>query len=198
MELDKRIIKGKRPLTCFDLKEASDFLNKTGYFANEFDYFSDLSKVTECCSEVYHGKLLGIKENKRCVFKYLSMDCSRESSYRFFIPEEWVLPEEPEKKYRAFTLNEFLERHKIGNTVTFRLKKGEHVPEDECRVEYTRLITGYETLPENRDIPGKGSILLGGCPPTGLARLFEFYELENEYYFPTVWQPFGIEIKENE
>ena len=54
------------------------------------------------------------------------------------------------------------------------------------------MITGYEILPEDKDTPGKGSILLGGCPPTGLARLFEFYELENEYYVPTVWQPFGI------
>ena len=112
-------------------------------------------------------------------------------SSNFVLPCEWVKePEEcvEEKKYRAFTLNEFLERYKIGDTVTFRIKKDEHITEAECLIEYKRMITGYEILPEDKDTPGKGSILLGGCPPTGLARLFEFYELEND----GKWQPFGI------
>jgi hypothetical protein len=60
------------------------------------------------------------------------------------------------------------------------------------------MVTGYETLPEDRDQPGKSSILLGGCPPTGLARLFELYEIKNEYSVPTVWLPFGVLDKENE
>ena len=132
MELDKRIKEGKRPLTCFDLKEASDFVNKTGYFANEFDYFSDLSKATECCSEIYYGKLYGIKENKRCVFKYLSTDCSRESSYRFFIPEDWVLPEE--KKYRPYTLAEWIDQHEIGEVIHCR---------NEHKQEFHVMYTGY-------------------------------------------------------
>lgn len=180
MELDKRIIKGKRPLTCFDLKEASDFLNKTGYFANEFDYFSDLSKVTECCSEVYHGKLLGIKENKRCVFKYLSMDCSRESSYRFFLPEDWVLP--VEKKYRPYTLAEWINQHEIGDVIHYRSKSGE--------VELRHMYVGTRHSQGIKKIILK--ITLGDISHT-LDYLFENYEIEVN----GKWQPFGV-LEENE
>lgn len=191
MELDKRIEALTDILSvtvgCHDW----ELMTKKGYFANNIFDFKDLKRL---CA---YGEYAGWREHNQCFLcEFLSGD---QAYFSFFLPEDSLLPEEkPEKKYRAFTLNEFLERFKIGNTVTFRLKKDGHAPEAECRVEYTRLITGYETLPENRDIPGKSSILLGGCPPTSLARLFEFYELENEYYFPAVWQPFGIEVKENE
>ena len=194
MELDKRIKDKTGIQTCisFDKK----YIGKKGFFFDEFCQLIDLK--AKCC----YGTLIDINEtdvaNDLC-FKATSDKTGYNCFFRFFIPEDSLLPEEkPEKKYRPYSLNEFLERYKIGDTVTFRLKKGEHVPEEECRVEYTRLITGYETLPENRDIPGKSFILLGGCPPTSLARLFEFYELENEYYFPTVWQPFGTEVEEKE
>ena len=180
MELDKRIKEGKRPLTCFDLKEASDFVNKTGYFANEFDYFSDLSKVvTDCCSEVYYGKLLGIKENKRCVFKYLSMDCSRESSYRFFIPEDWVLP--AEKKYRPYTLAEWIDQHEIGEVITFRNRQGQ-----EFHVMYTGYVidNGEEDIQDNRTT---GRIMLINMGYL-LQELFERYEI----CINGEWKPFGV------
>ena len=193
MELDKRI----KALT--DIQSVTSILNnrdldKKGYFADHIAEFKDLSKCM-------YGEFVEYREHEQCFLCEIDhYDGTFDHTYyRYFIPEDSLLPEvKPEKKYRPFSLNEFLERFKIGNTVTFRFKKGEHVPEEECRVEYTNLITGYETLPENRDIPGKSSILLGGCPPISLARLFEFYELENEYYFPTVWQPFGVLDKENE
>lgn len=190
MELDKRI----KALT--DIQSVTngchdwEFMTKKGYFANSIFDFKDLKRTC------VYGEYAGWREHNQC---FLCEQTGDQAYFSFFLPEDSLLPEEEsEKKYRPYSLNEFLERYKIGDTVTFRLKKGEHVPEEECRVEYTRLITGYETLPENRDKPGKSSILLGGCPPTSLARLFEFYEIENEYYFSTVWQPFGIEVKENE
>lgn len=191
MELDKRIkaLTDIQSVTsgCHDWK----FITKKGYFAESITEFENLKKCV-------YAEYIGYREHERCFHYWDEKDGKDYTHYaRYFIPEDSLLPEvKPEKKYRPFSLNEFLERFKIGDTVTFRFKKGEHVPEEECRVEYTRLITGYKTLPENRDIPGKSSILLGGCPPTSLARLFEFYELENEYYFPTVWQPFGIEVEE--
>ena len=189
MELDKRIkaLTDIQSVTsgCHDWQ----FMTKKGYFADNLEEFRDLSKCV-------YGEYMGYAEKDQCFTAEVRGNATQ-FVFRYFIPEDSLLPEvKPEKKFRAFSLNEFLERFKIGNTVTFRLKKGEHVPEEECRVEYTNLITGYETLPENRDKPGKSSILLGGCPPISLARLFEFYELENEYYFPTVWQPFGTEVKE--
>ena len=178
MELDKRIKEGKRPLTCFDLKEASDFVNKTGYFANEFDYFSDLSKATECCSEIYYGKLYGIKENKRCVFKYLSTDYSRESSYRFFIPEDWVLPEE--KKYRPYTLAEWIDQHEIGEVIHYRNKSE--------GIEFRHMYMGY-AFGKGKDITkiNVGTVTLG-VANYSFNYLFEDYEIE----INGEWRPFGV------
>ena len=191
MKLDSRILEGKRPLTCIDVEQAREFVGKECIFSDKYENFNNLDKYLFVNSD--YSAILSIDDSPNCG-DYVFRNAKNAAHYGLILPLEWI--KKTEKKYRAFSLNEFLERFKIGNTVTFRMKKGEHVPEAECRVEYTRLITGYETLPENRDIPGKSSILLGGCPPTSLARLFEFYELENEYYFPAVWQPFGMEDKE--
>ena len=182
MELDKRIKEGKRPLTCFDLKEAEKFIGEDGYFAHEMEAFENLDRC-------YFSRLLGFDTCDKSI-PFAVANASRD--YEFFIPAEWVMEEEPEPKYRAFTLNEFLKSYKIGDTVTFRLKKDGHAPEKECLVEYTGMITGYESLPEDRDKPGKSSVFLGGCPSISLSRLFEFYELQNKYYYPIVWQPFGV------
>ena len=179
MKLDKRIISGKKPLDCFDVDIARQFIGKKGYFGTHESQFMDFDTCSKCVME----ELKEVDNYDDCPF-ISKGGCS----YRRFLPAAWLKPEEPEKKYRAFSLNEFLERYKIGDTVTFRLKKDEYIPEAECLIEYKRMITGYEILPEDKDTPGKGSILLGGCPPTGLARLFEFYELEND----GKWQPFGV------
>lgn len=185
MELDKRAKEGRRPLTCFDLKEASNFLEKTGYFTNELDCFSDLSE-TGCFSGVQFGRLLKIN-NKRCAFKYLSMDGSYENSYRFFLPEEWVLPKE--KKYRPYSLNEFLDEHEIGDKITFRLKLEEQ-PEDFIR--HKVMICGYQTVTGKADTPGEGFVNLGGTL-VSLYELFNTYETPNNYKYPEVWEPFGVE-----
>lgn len=180
MELDKRIKEGKKPLTCFDVKEAKQFIGKECYFSNYLRNFNNINSIAP------RALLHKITEDKDASNPYYSCP----DYFAYCLPCEWV--KEPEKKYRPFSLNEFLERYKIGDTVTFRLKKDEHIPEAECLVEYKRMITGYEILPEDKDTPGKGSILLGGCPPTGLARLFELYEIKNGYYCPAVWHPFGV------
>lgn len=194
MEFDKRI----KALT--DIQSVTngchdwEFMTKKGYFANSIFDFKDLSKCE-------YGEYVDYREHDKCFHcEVILPDGTTDYNwFSYFLPKDSLLPEEkPEKKYRAFTLNEFLEQYKVGKTVTFRLKKDGHAPEKECLVEYTSMITGYETLPEDRDKPGKSSVLLGGCPPISLARLFEFYEIVNEYYFPTVWQPFGIEVKDEE
>lgn len=185
MELDKRVKENRRPLTCFDLKEASGFLEKTGYFTNELDYFSDLSE-TGCFSEVQFGRLLKINNNKRCAFKYLSMGGSYENSYRFFLPEDWVLPKE--KKYRAYSLNEFLDEHEIGDKITFRLKLEEQ-PEDFIR--HKVMFCGYQIVTGTADTPGEGFVNLGGTL-VSLQHMFETYETPNNYLYPEVWEPFGV------
>ena len=198
MKLDKRIKEGKRPLTCFDTEQAMQFIGKQCYFSDSALDFMDLDKA-DGDSMFYVAELQNVWTAEEYCFADQSND------WRYILPVEFVKEEEKkeqkeqkEQKYRPYSLNEFLERYKIGETVTFRLKKDGHAPEAECLVECTRMITGYETLPEDRDKPGESSILLGGCPPISLSRLFEFYELENKYYFPKVWQPFGVLDKENE
>ena len=190
MELDKRIKDISTIQTI--LQHDVNCIGCKGYFFDEFVDTKDLSEY--CC----YGELIeidfGRDQNDLC-FK-AKLENGNTNFFRFFIPETDLKP--IEKKYRPYSLNEFLEQYKIGETVTFRLKKDEHILEAECRVEYKRMVTGYETLPEDRDQPGKSSILLGGCPPTGLARLFELYEIKNEYSVPTVWLPFGVLDKENE
>lgn len=195
MKLDKRI----KALT--DIQSVTngchdwEFMTKKGYFANSIFDFKDLKRTC------VYGEYAGYREHDKCFHcEVILPDGTTDYNwFSYFLPEDSLLPEEkPEKKYRPYSLNEFLEQYKIGETVTFRLKKDEHILEAECRVEYKRMVTGYETLPEDRDQPGKSSILLGGCPPTGLARLFEFYEIKNEYSVPTVWLPFGVLDKENE
>lgn len=182
MELDKRIKEGKRPLTCFDLKEASDFINKTGYFANELEYFSDLSEANKCGGSLHYGKLLGIKENKKCVFNYLSTDYSREDHYRFFIPEEWV--KEPEKKYRPYTLAEWIDQHEIGEVIHFRSRDKDY--RQEFHVMYTGYIidNGEEDIQDNRTT---GRIMLINMGYL-LQELFERYEI----CINGEWQPFGV------
>ena len=183
MELDKRIEALTDILSVTAGCHDWELMTKKGYFANSIFDFKDLKRLC------VYGEYAGWREHNQC---FLCKQAGDETYYSYFLPESRLLHEEPEKKYRAFSLNEFLERYKIGDTVTFRMKKDEHIPEAECLIEYKRMITGYEILPEDKDTPGKGSILLGGCPPTGLARLFEFYEIKNSYYCPAVWQPFGM------
>ena len=102
MELDKRIKEGKRPLTCFDLKEAEQFIGKDGYFAHEMEAFENLDRC-------YFSRLLGFDTCNKSI-PFAVANASRD--YEFFIPAEWV--KESEKKFRAFTLAEWALLIKIG------------------------------------------------------------------------------------
>lgn len=180
MELDKRIASITDIYSVNDGCHDWKFMNQKGYFANSIFDFKDLKRLC------VYGEYDDYREHDKCFScRVYSNGITECEWFTYFIPEDDLKPKEPEKKYRPFSLNEFLEQYEIGETVTFRLKKDGYAPEAECLVEYTRMITGYEILPEDKDTSGKGSILLGGCPPIGLARLFELYERENT-------EPFGV------
>ena len=104
MELDKRIKEGKKPLDCFDAEKetAQSFIGKKGYFSHYIDNYADLKNTV-------FGTLgsTGYTSQE-------SFCCTEETLdnyyYEFFIPEEWVKPEEPEKKYREYKdLDEFFD-----------------------------------------------------------------------------------------
>ena len=166
MELDKRIIEGKKPLDCFDAENEElmkSFLNKEGYVSNNLENFCLLDGcVKRLLSNVF-------KERKSC----FTDDEGRD--WKFFLPVEWVKePEkEPEKKYRAFTLAEWIEQHEIGEVIHYR-SKSEGV---EAHIMY--MGTYHHK--------NKGTIVLGVASYT-LDCLFEECEIEID----GKWLPFGV------
>ena len=86
MELDKRIEKLSDILTCFDVKDAGQFLGQEGYFSDCFDHY-------RCLASRKYGILTEIKDSD-CPFKE-----SDDEYYRFFIPEIRLKPGKPVEKY---------------------------------------------------------------------------------------------------
>ena len=158
MELDKRIIEGKRPLTCFDLDEAEEYVGKKCYISNEYDFFRNLDFTQQ--------KILTGVEDCEAPFHYDS-----DSQAEFCLPEEWV--KEPEKKFRAFTLAEWVDQHEIGDVIHYR-SKSEGI---EAHLMY--MGTYHHK--------NKGTIVLGVASFT-LDCLFEDCEIE----INGEWLPFGV------
>lgn len=171
MKLDSRIKKDKRPLTCFDTQIAKQFIGKKGYFSHYIDNYADLKLNT----------VLGILGSTGDTF-HESFCCTEETLdnyyYEFFIPEEWVKPEESEKKYRPYkNVQELFEDIGvyIGDTIHFRSKAKE--------TESHALITSYTTLKD-----GAEKICFGGAYYYTMQALFDLFELRSR----GKWQPFGI------
>lgn len=111
IELDKRIIEGKKPLTAFDEMD-SKFIGTDCFFSDKPSDFADLSKCQV-------GKLMSLDAVSGM------FGASKNNSYAVFyfcLPCEWVKPEEPEKKYRPFTLGEWIDQHEIGDIIHYRCK----------------------------------------------------------------------------
>lgn len=159
MELDKRIKSNHRPLCVIDIKWAMGFIGKNGFFADAINCFSNLS-------ECQYGKLVSAEDKKIHPF-----ECDNEWTYSFFIPEEWV--KEPEKKYRSFTLAEWINQHEIGEVIHYR-SKSEGI---EAHIMY--MGTYHHK--------NKGTIVLGVASYT-LDCLFEEFEIEID----GEWLPFGV------
>ena len=123
----------------------------------------------ENLSECQSGLLVSVKDKKLHPF-----ECDNGWHYTFFIPEEWVLPKE--KKYRAFTLTEWINQHEIGDVIHYRSKS------DGVEAHIMYMGTYHHK--------NKGTIVLGVASFT-LDCLFEDYEIEMN----GEWVPFG-EIEE--
>lgn len=167
MKLDKRILEGKKPLTCFDLEQAKDFVGKKGYFSHYIDNYADLKNT-----------VLGTLTSTGDTF-HESFVCTEAPFdnyyYEFFIPAEYVKPEEPEKKYRAFTIKEFQQKYSVGSVLKIRQKQNRFT---ESVVQYV----GYKVY-EDR-------IYLGITDFT-LNELFENFEMIEPQ--SDTWHPFGVE-----
>ena len=162
MELDKRIIEGKKPLDCFDAENEElmkFFLNKEGYVSNNLENFC----LLDGCFKLFLSNVF--KDLKSCFIDDKGRD------WKFFLPVEWV--KEPEKKYRSFTLTEWINQHEIGDVIHYRSK----LDGIEAHVMY--MGTYHHK--------NKGTIVLGVASYT-LDCLFEEYEIE----INGEWQPFGV------
>ena len=165
MELDKRIRAIVDILTVVN-SDMGGIIGKTGYFGNSI---MDFKRLDTC----EHGELTGIIRNTDRCFEYENCADSGRQGYCYFIPEDYLLPEEPEKKYRPYTLAEWIEHHEIGEVIHYR-SKSEGI---EAHVMY--MGTYHHK--------NKGTIVLGVASYT-LDCLFEEFEIEID----GKWQPFGV------
>ena len=162
MELDKRIIDGKKPLDCFDTKIAEQFLGKKGYFG---DYLSEYTHICNTEEDV----LQSLDEHHDEAYK------GSRNKWEFFLPAEWIKPEEHEKKYREYKdLDEFFDVTglEIGDLIKLKFS-GNNVAE--------LLIVG-----------GCENGLFIGIHKYTFKQLFEMVEIS----ISGEWQPFGVEEKE--
>lgn len=176
MELDKRIKDGRRPFSCIDIKEAIQFIEMKGYFANDLGAFKYLgfTDYTQRFTSLSYGTLKEVDNDSEKAF-------SDEISHKFnyFLPEEWI---EPEQKYRPYSLDEWKRTHELGTEVVFRKKR--KVTGTSKPVMH-RVFLGYD---EGKHYLEK--IHLGYSAFT-LETLFEKYEI----YEDGIWKPFGVNCK---
>ena len=172
MELDKRIKDIGTIQTI--LQHDVNCIGCKGYFFDEFIQTKDLSK----CS---YGELIDITthddRNDLC-FK-AGYEEGLVGFFRFFIPEADLKP--VEKKYRPYTLAEWIDQHEIGEVIHCR---NEH--KQEFHVMYSGYVidNGEEDIQDNRTT---GRIMLINMGYL-LQELFERYEI----CIDGEWQPFGV------
>ena len=173
MKLDKRIKEGKRPLNCFDTEQAKQFIGKKCYFSDDARDFMNLDKA-DGDTLFYVAELQNIWTAEEYCFADNSND------YRFILPFEWVKPEESEKKYRPYTLAEWVDQHEIGEVIHCR---------NEHKQEFHVMYTGYviDNGEDIQDIRTTGRIMLINMGYL-LQELFERYEI----CINGEWQPFGV------
>lgn len=165
MKLDSRIIEGKKPLDCFDEDIAKQFIGKKGYVTDFLQDFCNLNKVKVSeLKTVLHTEL----------FCYLCGSVGK----KYFLPLEWV--KEPKKKYRPYTLAEWIGQHTIGDVIRYRCKSQ--------KTELRHLYVGYG-YGIGMDIKNttSGTLTLGVASYT-LDYLLEDYEIEVN----GEWLPFGV------
>lgn len=166
MELDSRILEGKKPLDCFDTDIAKQFIGHEGYFC---DHRSGFTNIYNLVKDVLRD--ITPDDNYCEVYK---TNCT---SWEYFLPEEWIKePEEkPEKKYRPYSLEEFIGDVNLGLEPWITMR---HVGTNkECKFLYT----GYQETEV-------GEYICLGCYQFDFISLFKNYEI----YINGEWQPFGV------
>lgn len=172
MELDKRIAKNKTYIDCFETELAKKFIGKECYLSNDVTLFANVDSLFKAV----------LKEvDEEAINPYMLENTRWRHSSNFILPCEWVKPEEPEKKYRPFSLEEFFNIFEVGDLIVFKMKNTDEV---KCA-----MFTGYITDGYRIDdkTPGACEVMLGAIRYS-LFSLFEDFEL----FDGKEWQPFGV------
>ena len=136
------------------------YIGKTGYFSDSLCRFQDL----KCCHWSILKNISNSEEAGDFIFE------STGGNYRYFIPESLLKPEE--KKYRPYTLPEFVNEYSLGDEIVLRRKEGNR---DIRHILFTEYIEG------DTDVCFNGIWY-------ALDALFNEYEL----YTDEGWKPFGV------
>ena len=163
MELDKRIIEGKTYLDCFDTEIAKKFIGKECYLSDGVASFANIDNLNK-------ATLMKVDDRDMRPYKLETTRGHYGAWSPFILPCEWVKPKE--KKYRPYTLDEFVNKYSLGDEIIMRSK-------DNPTVKHV-LFVEYEE--------GKDDVRLGQCWYTFMI-LFNNYEL----YIDGEWKPFGVE-----
>ena len=170
MILDSRIKDGKKPLTCFDIEIAKQFIGKKGYFSHYIDNYADLKNT-----------VLGTLGSTGDTF-HESFVCTEETSdnyyYEFFIPEEWA-EQKTKNDFKKYTLDTWQSEFEPGDVITFRGKLGT----DRAGIQYKCIYAGWR-----QDIL---QIVILGTWSFTFKELFELYEI----YRGNTWEPFGRKVE---
>ena len=121
MKLDPRI-KSIDSIRSFNTKN-NDCFGKLGYFTNYVENFDNLGTVLKGVCVFKDG----------CCFPFHA-DSIENQKYQFFIPESELLPKE--KKYRPYTLNEFLDKYVVCANIRIRQR--------DRTCQYFGKLIGYE------------------------------------------------------
>ena len=175
MNLDPKILPGKKPLSYFDAEQGNEFIGKECYFSNIACKYKDLDDIENSNSYVSctKGTLshVDISDKEDLVFA----DGDVGGFFKYCLPCEWVKEEKKEPKYRPYTLKEFIGDVNLGGPWIRMRPVG---TKKECKFLYT----GYlETA--------AGEYICLGCFQFDLISLFKNYEI----CVNGEWQPFGIE-----
>lgn len=92
MILDKRILKGKKPLTCLDAEEAMQFTGKECYFSDFAQQYEDLDSIenSDCVSTYKKGILTRVN----CSGREEAFESAGQTVYKYCLPVEWVKKEQ--------------------------------------------------------------------------------------------------------
>ena len=174
MTLDKRIIEGKKPLTTFDIEEAKQFSNHTGYVTDDASRFIDVDEITP-------RLLIDVRNDSGVCFK------TNEGNYwRYFLPKEWVQEKEPEPVWKPYDLDAWQNDYNMGRIITFRYAA---IPNDNTVTVF------YHGKQEHSADLNKTKILLGNTW-YDFQKLFDEFEIfDNKYSDDNLcrWRPFGYQ-----